>query len=229
MKKILNSNSLKIVAISSMLLDHIAYLFIPVLNPLYHIFRVLGRICAPIMFYGIAKGFHYTSNKMRYGKRLLLFAIISQVPYSLFLGDKWFLFDNYNVLFTLFLSFLTLWIFTDISNKILKYSLILLCLLLSKFCDWGMIGVIITFVFYLFRSSQYKYVAYSGVCMLYLVVNFLINNSLYNFLIYLGLFLVIPLLYLDNGNKGKYNLKYLFYCFYPLHLLILFIIKIVVL
>lgn len=226
MKKILDSNSLKIVAISSMLLDHIAYLFIPIDNFLYLIFRFIGRVCAPIMFYSVAKGYFYTRDKVKYGLRLFLFALISQIPYSLFIGNELFLFNKYNVLFTLFLAFLSLTIFDKVEDKLSKFSLILLCLGLSFFCDWGIIGIVYTFIFYLLKDNRYKYVLYCLCSLGYLSINFIIYKNILGFLIGIGLFLVIPLIYLDNGSKGKVYWKYLFYSFYPMHLLILYFVNI---
>lgn len=224
MKKILNNNSLKIIAILSMLLDHIAYLFISSSNFLYYIFRIIGRVCAPIMFFGIANGYKYTSNKKKYGLRLLMFAFISQVPYSLFIGNKVFLFNKYNVIFTLFLSFLTILIFDKCSKKLVKYSLMFLCIILSYFCDWGIIGILISLVFYFISERRYAYIGYTILCICYITTNTLIYKNIAWLIVNIGLFLPMIFIYLYNDKKGKYNLKYLFYTFYPVHLLVLYFI-----
>ena len=224
MKKILNNNSLKIIAILSMLLDHVSYLFIRTNNFLYYIFRIIGRICAPIMFFGIANGYKYTSNKKKYGLRLLIFALISQIPYSLFMNDKIFLFSNYNVIFTLFLSFLTILIFDKCDKKIIKYSLMLLCLILSYFCDWGVIGILISLAFYLINERKYAYTIYTLLCIIYITINTLIYKNIAWLIVNIGLFLPILFISLYNDKKGKHNLKYLFYYFYPSHLLVLYLI-----
>lgn len=224
MKKILNTNCLKIIAILSMLLDHIAYLFISANNVLYYIFRIIGRVCAPIMFFGIANGYKHTSNKKKYGLRLLIFAFISQIPYSLFISGKVFLFNNYNVIFTLFLSFLTILIFDKCSKKIVKYSLMFLCVALSYFCDWGIIGVLISLMFYIINERKYAYIGYTILCICYILINTLIYKNIVWLIVNIGLFLPMIFIYLYNDKKGKLNLKYLFYTFYPLHLLVLYFI-----
>lgn len=223
MRKVLNSNSLKIIAICMMLLDHVAIKFVPVSSIFYFIFRCFGRVCAPIMFYSLAKGYKFSKNKIKYGFRLFIFALISQIPYSLFISDKVFNFTNYNVLFDIFLAFLILVIFEKIDYRLIKYSLVCLCFILSYFCDWGMFGLILAMLFY-FCKKEYKYLFYSIACLMYSLIKCLIYNNALLFMISLGLFLAIPFICLDNGKKGKYNLKYLFYIFYPLHMLILFII-----
>ncbi len=218
MKKILNSNSLKMIAIISMVIDHVALKFVSNVY-WYFLLRFIGRIAAPVMFYSLAKGYCYTKNRVKYGGRLLAFAIISQIPYSLFIENTIFMYDNYNVLFTLFLSFLSLCILNSVNNKIWKVLLVVLCFGLTYFCDYKFIGMIIVWVCYYFKDSKWLYVSYSLSWFLFMVGSFLLEKDILVFLISMGVFLVLPLFYLDNGKKGKYNLKYLFYVFYPLHLL----------
>lgn len=225
MKKVLNSNSMKIIAIIAMVLDHIALAFIPITNFLYYIFRIIGRVTAPIMFYSLANGFHYTKNKFEYGRRLLLFAVVSQIPYSLFMHDTFFQYDDYNVLFTLFLGLIALYALYDVNNYIIKILLFVGSCLLSLFCEFGIFGILLMLSFYIFRDSKFKILYYSLVCLLYLIIKTFLENSLIIFVIFSGLFLCIPLFMMDSGKKGKLNLKYLFYVFYPSHLLILYLIE----
>lgn len=225
MKKILNNNTLKLVAIMAMVLDHIAYAFIEISNPYYFLLRIIGRITAPIMFYSVAKGYCYTKNKFKYGERLFVFALISQIPYSLFMSGRFFLLDNYNVIFTLFLGFLCLISFEKINNKVLKLLSMIACATVSFWCDWGIFGVIVTFIFYLFRDNKYKYIIYSLSYFAFLIINVFLYKNIISLIIGFGMFLSLLFIYLDNGNKGKYNLKYLFYVFYPLHLIVLYLIN----
>lgn len=224
MKKIFNSNVLKIIAILAMLLDHIALAFLSFDSFLYIVFRFIGRISAPIMFYCLSKGYFYTKNKFRYGTRLFLFALISQVPYSLFFYNKIFYYENYNIIFTLFLGFLCLLSIDKVDDFLVKYSTVALCFMFSYFCDGGSFWLFLSLIFY-FSKGNYKWILYSVMCVLYIGINYGLYHSLNSFLISIGLFLVVPFIYLDNNQKGKYNLKYLFYVFYPLHMLFLFILK----
>lgn len=228
MKKILNSNSLKIIAILAMVLDHIAIAFISMSSPFYYILRIIGRITAPIMFYSLANGFFYTKNKFKYGFRLLLFAVISQIPYSLFLDNKVIVYDNYNILFTLFLSFICLYALYDIKNYFFKILILLLMCSLSLFCEYGIFGIVLVLMFYLFRESKLKTFFYSILCCLYLLIRTTLENSVIVFVLFGGLFLAIPLFNMDSGEKGKLNLKYMFYLFYPIHLIVLYLIRLLV-
>ena len=83
MRKGLNRNLLKYIAIIAMVLDHVAFLFIPPFSLSYQICRFIGKLTAPIMCYFLAEGYNYTSSKVKYGTRLLIFAIISQFAFSL--------------------------------------------------------------------------------------------------------------------------------------------------
>ena len=226
MKKILNTNSLKIIAIITMVLDHIAYLFVPVSSVFYFIFRIIGRICAPVMFYSLANGFFYTRSRIKYACRLLFFAILSQVPYSLFVGNQIFLINNYNILFTLFLAFMCLFIiYSKSMNLFLKITFNILLIGLSYFCDYGLFGIVLVFIFAFSKSYKIKFILYSIASIAYVAIKSILTNSFISFVIFLGLFLAIPLLNLYNEKKGKINLKYLFYVFYPLHFIVLIIIK----
>jgi hypothetical protein len=226
--KLISSNILKIIAILAMALDHAAYAFIPNTCLIYYIFRLIGRITAPIMFFCLANGFCYTKNKFKYGLRLLFFAILSQIPYSLFVGDKIFLYDNYNVIFTLFLGFMCLVALVDVKKIFYKIAIIILCLGLSLFCEYELFGIFLIIAFYVFKERKWQILIYSVFSFAYLAISSLVNNSTLNFVVFSGLFFVVPLLILYNGKRGKFNLKYLFYLFYPFHLILLFIIKMIV-
>ena len=91
----LNRNQLKIIALITMLIDHIGIVFFSNMVA----FRVIGRISFPIFAFFIAEGLHYTRDKFKYTSRIFIFAILSQLPYTL-------LFQTYqlNILFTLFIS-----------------------------------------------------------------------------------------------------------------------------
>ena len=228
MKQVLNSNSLKIIAILAMVLDHVAIAFISLTNPFYYVLRIIGRLTAPLMFYCLANGFFYTRNKFKYGARLLLFAIISQVPYSLFAKEKIFIYDDYNVIFTLFLSFIFLYGFYDVKNTISKILLLVLSCSLSLLCEYGLFGISLVWMFYMFRDSKYKTLMYTLLCFLYLIIMTIIERSIIFFVIFTGLFLSVPLFNMDSGKKGKWNLKYLFYIFYPAHLIVFYLIGLLV-
>ncbi|MFA9396963.1 MAG: TraX family protein [Clostridiaceae bacterium] len=231
MKRSLNRNELKYIAIIAMLLDHIGMFFIPVTNPGGCILRVLGRLTAPIMCFFIAEGYFYTKSKKNYGLRLFVFAVISQFAYSFAHYNKWFTWD-FNMIFTLFISFLVLLSYDKIKNNILKWITIFVLIVISFNGDWAIIAPLWVLVFWIFRDKpKEKFISY-GIISLTVVLSslvFMVVNGYhwYGELWQLGLFICIPLLLLYNGEKGKvsYLNKWIFYIFYPLHLVILGLIN----
>lgn len=240
MKKCLNRNTLKYIAIIAMLLDHIAMLLFTKNSniALYSTFRFIGRLTAPIMCYFIAEGFYYTHSRKKYGERLALFAVISQFAYT-FAHHKTILtsnlFTDLNVIYTLFIGFLVLVCYEKISNPILKWTSTVLLIMLSGIGDWGIIAPVFILVFYAFRDNiQAKLICFtlaSGFEVLSDII-FMISKHRpwYGEIWQAGIFLIIPLLLMYNGKKGKSSAfnKWFFYIFYPLHLLVLGLIEIYV-
>ena len=85
---ILNSNHLKFIAITAMTIDHIADLLFPcfLANPIAIVLHIIGRITAPIMWFFICEGFHYTHNLKKYIARMAIFAVISHFAYCFAFG-----------------------------------------------------------------------------------------------------------------------------------------------
>lgn len=228
MEKGLNRNQLKYIAIITMIVDHIAFLFIPFHTSTYKAFRFIGKLTAPIMCYFLAEGYIYTSSKSKYATRLLIFAIISQVAFSLAFYNKIFTF-NFNMIFTLLISFVVLLSYEKIKNKFVKWIAVSSLVILSYFSDWGIFAPLWVLCFYILKGKKTKQaVSYYILTTLVIILKCVIinNYSWNNVLIHLGLFLFIPILYLYNGEKGKNNKfnKWFFYIFYPLHLIILYLV-----
>ncbi|MGN0468705.1 MAG: TraX family protein [Acutalibacteraceae bacterium] len=233
MKKVLDRDAIRYIAIFAMLLDHIAWYFLEFSSPEAQIFHFVGRITAPIMCFFIAEGYHYTRNLGRYASRLLIFAVISQFPWWYIHGEFFTL--SFNMLFTLFFGLMAVHAEAKIQNGALRTVVIaLLCLATIK-CDWYVYAVLWCVIFYKFRDNEKKkFLWFSAVNLLYFSMTFVNNicaangftRSLLSSLFTLGTFLSIPLLLSYNGQKGKYAFsKWVFYVFYPLHMLILALIK----
>ena len=233
--KRLNRTQIKYLAIAAMFLDHLAAFLLspekyPGLIVLYIIMRTIGRVAAPVMFYFLVEGFTHTSSKRNYCLRLLSFAILSQIPYSLLRygnvasGDL-------NVMFTLLFSFLMLIVVEKTSNQIIKGMAVFLFMFISIFSDWGLIEPLMAWLFYVNRSDRKKqvrdYLLIVGIQLLSTVLFIICNTqSWYEGICQLGTFLVIPLLLAYNGESGRKTLinKWLFYIFYPLHLILIWLI-----
>ncbi len=235
----MNRNQIKYIAIIAMIIDHLAmFLLSPGLTAappqrvaLYAAMRVIGRLTGPVMLFFLAEGFTHTSSRFKYGLRLLVFGLISQVPYALsHYNTLWKL--DLNVIITLFLSFLMLTAYEKIENKVLNRITVFVLILASAFCDWGVIGPFMAWLFYMNRNDrklQIRYYALACVIQVLSSVYFLVQKGYhwYGELWQLGLFLVIPVLLMYNGQAGKKSFfsKWVFYLIYPLHLFIFWLVK----
>ncbi len=231
--------TLKIIAIITMIIDHI--------NPLiygdnFSWLRCIGRISFPIFAFLLVEGYFHTKDIKKYLLRLTLFALISQYPFYLYtslLSKTAYL----NVGFTLLLGLLSILIY-DKLNKIVdkkvkkvfdryicKYLLLFIVVIIAIIasiikCDYQAFGVLLIFIFYIFKDNKLL-LNISSMCLIMcyyfpnLFTNIFDSKSLETLLFYI---ISITLINIYNGKKG-YNLKWLFYLIYPLHLLILGIIE----
>ncbi len=236
MKKGLNAYQVKLIAMVTMFLDHFAH--IVVLLPLTQNvtiatgMNIMGRITMPIMCFFIAQGYHHTSNLKKYFLRLFVFAVISQVPYYLFgvesVHTNLLDFIKYNVfhlnaIYTLFVGLLALTISKSNINIIFKAIGVILAVYATYYSDWRLYGVIWVLVFGLFYGNFAKQMTVFAIVAIIRCYMYHTGN-VHSFALQLCTLLAIPVLYLYNGERGRKS-KYGFYIFYPLHLLILAIIK----
>ena len=223
----MNRNTLKYIAVIAMAADHIALAFVGMDSPLGVIMRVFGRLTAPIMCYFLAEGFSYTHSKKKYAARLLVFAFISQVPFSYLLtGRIWG--GNLNMMFTLFFSFMMIVSFEKIENRFLRVAFSTGIYFLCTFCDWGLVAPLWIIAFATFRNDRKKLsLSYAVICLFWIVrsVSLTIGDggAWYEGLWQAGTLGFIPLIYLYNGEAGKISKfsKWFFYVFYPSHLLLI--------
>ena len=227
LKKEFNRNQLKYIAIIAMIIDHIGYFFIPITNPIGFLSRFIGRLTAPIMCYFLAEGFFYTSSKLKYGIRLFIFSIISQIAFYCAVRTM-----KFNMIFNLFICFLMLLSYEKIENKFVKWTVILFLIYLSYFCDWGIIAPLYVLFFYIFRNKKGKQINSFYIITTLLIIKDIIYCVImglywYSRLWKLGLFLFIPVICKYNGENGKNNKfnKWFFYIFYPLQFFIFALIK----
>lgn len=127
---------IKYLAIVAMTLDHIAYIFVEPQTLLYRLFLCIGTFTGPVMMYFLIEGYFYTHDVRGYAKRLLLFALLSQLPFSLANGDFF-----GNMLFTLLICLGVLYVHdhvTDGGLRKLQYALLFFA---SLFTDWNFLSV----------------------------------------------------------------------------------------
>lgn len=239
---ILNSNMLRTLACIFMLTDH---LWATVVSGNMWMTNV-GRLAFPIFAFQIAEGYIHTSNYRKYTRRLLLFALISEIPFNLMQASSPVYPFHQNVMFTLLLGLVSIHAIDTARSKwheissiktLIKPSFMVLgCLFLSVigFVDYGFWGVMTVIMFYLFRDFR-------GAKLLQLAFMFYANlisyRGMYIPITFLGhsfelqtqgfaVLALIPI-WLYNGKKGLSSkaLQYGFYAFYPVHMLILALIQ----
>lgn len=225
LKTNLNTNFLKVIAIISMFIDHIGGEFFPQ----YPIFRWIGRLAFPLFCYCMTVGMLYTSDIKKYLGRLLIFAFISQPFYGLAFGIKIFDVNSLNIYFTLFMSLLTVWGFKE--KKWLLFAVGILILSFINF-DYSLTGVVLMMIFYLCRNKPalgaMLYVLNFSQSLFFSnvgdVTNLVVGNYEINFMIFAVL--AAPLIFLKTNVNIKLP-KWFFYWFYPVHLLLIYIVKLV--
>lgn len=216
---------IKIIACVTMLIDHIKYAIPETTN---FITMYFGRISFPLFAFLLTEGYIHTSNLKRYYKRLIIFAIISQIPFMLFRTlvseDK-----MLNIMFTLLLGLITITIYDKEKRKYISIPAILLIIYLGKKInvDYGWFGIATIFILYLFKDKKVILsIAYGILLLLYFYYNeILVFNKA---IICYYIFYLIPIIFIMmyNGKLGK-KTKYFYYTFYPVHMLILYLISFV--
>lgn len=225
----ISGNTLKGIAVLSMFLDHIGAvlvengILVSVSGPERGMWqmtdlalRTVGRIAFPIFCFLLVEGFLHTRDIQRYLKRLLLFAFVSEIPFDLAIYGKWYAPDHQNVFFTLFLGLLALFCFRSFLGQPMKQALALLAaggaaLLLN--CDYDITGIVMILCMYLFYENK-RMQTVLGVLLAAM-------ESLVCF--GAGALAFVPIR-MYNGTRGRENFKYLFYVFYPFHLLVLYFV-----
>lgn len=235
MKK-LNSNYLKLIAIIAMTIDHIADLIYPGMpnNMISNILHIIGRLTAPIMFFFICEGFYHTKNLKKYIIRLFIFAFLSHFAYCFAFGINYIpfstgeIFNQTSIMWTLAWSVVALYVVFGNHHfkEWQKWILVILINVITFSADWSCIGVMIVLSMYGSRGNlnQQMRGMMFWTCI-YALVSFLFVNRVYG-IIQLFVIFVYPLLKMYNWEKGKVkSLKWIFYIYYPLHLVIIGILR----
>lgn len=206
----LNGFVLKWIAMLTMLVDHMG----AVLFPHLVLFRIIGRLAFPIYCFLLVEGAVYTSNWRKYLGRLLAFALISEIPFDLAFRGRIFDWSSQNVFFTLALGLGAVALVKKWGYGFQSWAGAFLLAMAAEFLqtDYGGGGVILILIFYLMREHPLAKALCFGAEIIFV----------YGGLECYALFSIFPIL-CYNGKKGPGGLKYLFYVFYPAHLLLLYL------
>lgn len=206
-----------LLAFITMLIDHIGMIFFPYED----LWRIIGRISFPLFAWWIVRGYKMTKNKQNYAKRILALALISQVPFF-FINQELFL----NVCFTLLFWLLSLGTIENREIKrYFKISIIVSFLAISEFFhfDYGMYGILTIILLYLAWQKKMTLIYFFVLTFLFYDVNY--QNLTLHFHIQIWATLSIFILYFTPIQKYDFNMNYYIkYWFYPVHLMILYMI-----
>jgi len=233
----MNAYRLKLLGVLSMLIDHLTYCFISQTdasggeNLLYYLGRGIGRSAFFIFAFILVEGYCYTRNLKKYAARLLIMALISEAPFDLMCNrfNAATFMDGQNILFLFALGLGLIHVLdilkrTYLKSSPVKYNILagLVCafgMLVAYFTrvDYGMAGLALILIFYFFRNGGRR-----------LVIAVAIWSVAVIFMEYMlewaGLIALIPIVGFYNGERGKKS-GYLFYVFYPAHMLVLGLIR----
>lgn len=224
----LSGAELKLIAIISMLADHVnKALIYPYLESnhgflafISDAFDIIGRIAFPLFCFMLVEGYFKTRNRKKYLLNLLLFGVISEIPFDMFTTASFFNMNWNNVMFTLALVLVTVWIIDTLKEKMQKRPkalwylvsiliVLVMCIVsMSLSLDYEHHAILIGYFFYLFHDMPVFAIPFGYASM------FKEPWSLLGF----GLTLTY------NGERGKQH-KMLYYWFYPVHLLILGLLR----
>ncbi|MBR5578470.1 MAG: conjugal transfer protein TraX [Lachnospiraceae bacterium] len=225
----ISGSTLKIIALLTMTIDHIGAVLIQrfILTPgfdtnfwqsLYMPFRNIGRIAFPIFCFLLVEGFVHTQNRGKYLIRMILFALISEIPFNLALKGEIWVKEYQNVFWELALGILLMILLEKIENTrvnyFLKFSLtvlftIIVAIVGELLCfDYGQYGIVTIAVLYYFRRFRSLQLIAGGASFLWS---------------WKAIFAFLPIAFY-NGKRGR-QIKYAFYIFYPAHLLLFYIIS----
>ena len=214
----LTGNQLKLIAMIAMFSDHFGKMFFPSVM----LFQYVGRIAFPLFAYMIAEGCRYTRNRLRYFLLIFVLGLGCSAVYFIFSSS---LYQNILLTFSLSIAcvFATDAFLRDkrpLTAFLMAGALlatVFLTLVLPHFVngfafDYDLYGALLPVMFYFIPDKRFKL---SALCLILIV-----RASIFRGTNIFALF-SLPLLLLYNGKRGKYRLKYLFYIFYPAHLVLL--------
>ena len=235
----ISTAALHIIAMLFMLMDHLWATLLPAREWL----TCAGRVAFPIFAFMAVEGYFHTRSFKKYILRMLLFAVLSEIPFDLMYGGTWFYPVHQNVLWTFLLGLLGVWLMEQVRKKGKTWMYLLVCVLvvlaglvLGTLCmvDYYGVGVLTVFVFYFLHGR--KWWCFLGqLAALYWLNVELLGGLMYPVQLFgmefelcqqgLALLALIPI-WLYRGRQGYHSkpFQYLCYAFYPVHMLLLVVV-----
>lgn len=211
----MTSFTLKMVALGSMMIDHVGYTFSSVWNTYF--MRLVGRVAFPVYAFLIAEGCRNTSDIRKYLIRLGIFALLSEIPFDLFMVGRVFAPGYQNVFFTLFFGVMAIWAYETALSKKWNHGIsVFICIPFAAFAylmktDYGAYGVVAIFSCYLSKTRWQQ----AASLTLVMFATYVGNISMFA-----ATLPAVLLISMYDGRRGI-PIKFAFYVAYPIHLLIL--------
>lgn len=216
-RHILSGSHLKWTALITMVIDHTAMALVSreCYPLLYSVMRSIGRIAFPIFCFLLIEGFYHTRNFWKYAASLGIFALISEIPYNLLCSDALCYPERQNIFFTLLLGLIMIKLMQEKGDDMAWRIIFLMGAggIAQLFdMDYGMFGIMQIAGLYFCRGNN-------GIRDAVLILLNLFQGGLQSF----GGVAAIPI-ECYNGERGR-QWKYFFYAVYPVHIMILFLIR----
>lgn len=211
----LSGSALKVIALISMVIDHVALYLMEHGTVLYETMCCIGRIAFPVFAFLLAEGFIHTRSRYRYFFTLLGFAVISEIPWYLLNGAD----GTHNVMFTLALGVATLMVLENLLQRSMVLGFFWTLGIAGLACwlgvDYEWRGILIIVASYLINGYGHSF-TYSRDMQFFCTFALMIHYGV------IGAIMACVILYVYNGTRGFVQgsiAKYGFYAFYPVHLL----------
>ena len=235
--KKLSRNAVKLTAVILMTMNHAAYVFPQIPQEIREWMISLGYFTAITMCYFLVEGYEKTSSREKYFKRLLIFAVISELPYCFGLSGGRLEYKGLNMIYTLLMCFLLIEIQKNCQDKLWKWLLTAAVFIATIPSDWALFAPFFTLLFVKSRESgeDPPLQAFVGSGLVFFSCNYahillvrqdsmqaLFRSARYS--VGLALSALVICVFYDKEkkpSKGSAAWKWFFYIYYPLHLLIL--------
>lgn len=235
----LSAAALHILAMTFMLMDHLWATLLPAQEWL----TCVGRIAFPIFAFMAVEGYFHTHNLKKYLLRMLIFAVISEVPFDLMYGGTWFYPVHQNVIWTLMMGLAGIHLMETVRKKKSTFVYILVSAIVVilggllgtlSMVDYYGIGVLTVFIFYFFRGRKW-WCLLGQMLALYWVNVELLGGLMYPIRLFgmefelcqqgLALLALLPI-WLYRGRQGYHSKPFQYFCyaFYPMHMLVIVLV-----
>lgn len=235
--KCINALELKVLAMALMVCDHMWATVLPDIGWISN----LGRLAFPIFAFQIVEGFYQTHDRKKYIRRMLVFALISEIPFDLMTSGVWFYPFHQNVMMTFLIGLLMLSWMERVRGTLWKYLLVsAICAALSivlgsiVMADYFQFGLLTVLLFYWTRNWKYGWVVQlAGMIWIHGIYMGSLELTMHLF----GQTIIIPQqglavlslipIWMYNGKQGYHSkpVQYACYAFYPVHMLILYFLR----